>query len=229
MHTSVLLRFVALYGLMYGAYGVSSPFMPAFFQRRGLGPEQLGIVFGAGTAIRLISGPLCGRLADVTHALRGVLASCAAVAAVVAVGLLGVASFHALLVVSLLHAAALAPTTTLADALALDASTPRPGGARFEYGWVRGTGSAAFVLGTLLSGHVVVTWGFGSILVLQAVQLTLDMRSLAYFDDAQQAWVAEAGEFEVLVGQSSADLPLRTRFALAAAWTESTRPIGTDR
>jgi beta-glucosidase len=54
----------------------------------------------------------------------------------------------------------------------------------------------------------------------QAVQLTLDMRSLAYFDDAQQAWVAEAGDFELLVGQSSADLPLRTRFALAAPWRE---------
>jgi beta-glucosidase len=57
----------------------------------------------------------------------------------------------------------------------------------------------------------------------QAVQLTLDMRSLAYFDDAQQAWIAEAGEFELLVGQSSADLPLRTRFALAALWREPTR------
>ena len=54
------------------------------------------------------------------------------------------------------------------------------------------------------------------------VELTLDMRSLAYFDDAQQAWVAEAGEFELLVGQSSADLPLRARFALAAPWREAT-------
>jgi beta-glucosidase len=54
----------------------------------------------------------------------------------------------------------------------------------------------------------------------QAVQLTLDMRSLAYFDDVQQAWVAEPGEFELLVGQSSADLPLRTRFVLAAPWRE---------
>lgn len=193
MHTSVLVRFVALYGLMYGAYGVSSPFMPAFFQRRGLGPEQLGIVFGAGTAIRLISVPLCGRLADVTHALRGVLASCAAVAAVVAVGLLGVASFPTLLVVSLLHAAALAPTTTLADALALDASAPRPGGARFEYGWVRGTGSAAFVLGTLLSGHVVGTWGFGSILVLQAAQLTLAACTSLLLPPAAQSRAVEEG------------------------------------
>jgi len=53
VHT-VLLRFVALYALMYGAFGVSSPFLPAFFEGRGLTPEQLGALFGAGTAIRLI-------------------------------------------------------------------------------------------------------------------------------------------------------------------------------
>jgi beta-glucosidase len=58
----------------------------------------------------------------------------------------------------------------------------------------------------------------------QTVQLTLDMRSLAFFDEAEAAWVAEPGEFELLVGQSSADLPLRARFALTAAWREPTRP-----
>jgi PPP family 3-phenylpropionic acid transporter len=104
---------------LYGAFGVSSPFMPAFFQQRGLSLEQLGVLFAAGTAIRLISGPLCGRLADLTRARREVLAICAGLAAAVAVSLLGVAGFPALLTISLLHAAALAPVTTLADALAL--------------------------------------------------------------------------------------------------------------
>ncbi len=173
MDTHALLRFVALYALMYGAYGVSSPFMPAFFERRGLTAEQLGVLFGTGTAIRLVSGPLCGRLADLTGALRGLLALCAALAAVVAVSLLSVAGFSTLLVVSLFHAAALAPMTTLADALAVSASAPRPEGSRFEYGWVRGTGSAVFVLGTLVSGQVVGAWGLGSIVMLQAALLAL--------------------------------------------------------
>jgi PPP family 3-phenylpropionic acid transporter len=173
VYRSALLRFVALYALIYGAFGVSSPFMPAFFARRGLTSEQLGVLFGAGTAIRLISGPLCGRLADRTEALRGVLAICAALAAVVGVSLLGITGFPALLTVSLLHSAALAPITTLADALTLAASAPRPAGTRFEYGWVRGTGSGVFILGTLLSGQVVGAWGLGSILVLHAVQLAL--------------------------------------------------------
>jgi len=168
---SALARFIALYALMYAAFGVSSPFMPAFFEGRGLGPEQVGILFGAGTAIRLIAGPLAGRLADLSQALRGVLATCALTAAVVALGLLSAPALMPLLLTSLLYAAALAPTTTLADALALGAAQPGPGRPGFEYGWVRGTGSAVFIIGTLISGQVVASWGLASIIIFQAVLL----------------------------------------------------------
>jgi PPP family 3-phenylpropionic acid transporter len=168
---STLLRFLALYALMYAAFGVSSPFMPALFESQGLTPEQLGVLFAAGTGIRLVSGPLCGRLADRTQALRAVLTVCATLAALVAVSLLSAAGFRGLLLISMLHAAALAPTTTLADALALSAAAPPGGVARFEYGWVRGTGSAVFIIGTLVSGQVVGSWGLTSILVLHAALL----------------------------------------------------------
>lgn len=171
--THTLLRFLALYALMYGAFGVSSPFMPAFFEGRGLTAEQLGVLLGAGMAIRLISGPAFGRLADLTQALRGVLTVCTLLAAAVALGLLRMADVHALFSISLLQAAVLAPITTLADALAVGAGGPKPVGARFEYGWVRGTGSGAFVVGTLASGQVVGAWGLGSILVLHAALLAL--------------------------------------------------------
>ena len=168
---NALHRFALLYALMYAAFGVSSPFMPAFFEGRGLAPEQLGILFAAGTAIRLVSGPLGGRLADLTQARRAVLAGCQLLAALVAIGLLSAPSFTPLFLTSLLHAAALAPTTALADALALGAAQPRNAHPRFEYGWIRGIGSAAFVIGTLLSGQVVDSWGLTSIIVFQAALL----------------------------------------------------------
>src|SRR5262249_23269683 len=79
--------------------------------------------------------------------------------------------FTPLLMASLLHAAVLAPTTALADALALGAAQPCNAHQRFEYGWVRGIGSAVFVIGTLLSGQVVDSWGLSSIIVLQATLL----------------------------------------------------------
>jgi PPP family 3-phenylpropionic acid transporter len=49
----------------------------------------------------------------------------------------------------------LAPTTTLSDALAVRrARDEHTSAVRFEYGWVRGAGSAAFIVGLLASGQV---------------------------------------------------------------------------
>jgi PPP family 3-phenylpropionic acid transporter len=74
---------------------------------------------------------------------------------------------------SLLHAASLGPITVLADALALGSASPPPSSGRrgFEYGWVRGTGSAAFIVGTLLSGQAVSAFGLDLIVWLQAFLL----------------------------------------------------------
>ena len=48
----------------------------------------------------------------------------------------------------------------------------------------------------------------------KTVTLTLDRTALAFWDDARQAWVAEAGEFEVLVGSSSQAIEARAEFGL---------------
>ena len=49
----------------------------------------------------------------------------------------------------------------------------------------------------------------------KTVTLRLDPRDFAYWDDLQHAWLAEAGEFEVLVGSSSQDIRSRASFVLA--------------
>src|SRR5258706_16307063 len=131
MPSAALPRFVLLYAAMYAAYGVASPFLPAFLGARGLTPGELGLALGAGTAVRLIAAPLAGRIADVMQALRAVLAVCAALAALASLGYLAAHGFCLVLAVSLLHAASLAPVSILADALALAASRPPDkGGAR---------------------------------------------------------------------------------------------------
>lgn len=56
----------------------------------------------------------------------------------------------------------------------------------------------------------------------QPVQLTLTPRSFAAFNDQLSAWVAEAGEFELRVGDSSAHTPLRLSVQLEQDWTEPT-------
>ena len=73
--------------------------------------------------------------------------------------------------VSVAHASALAPIVPIADAMTLAAA---PG--RFQYGWVRGAASAAFVVGAVGAGQVVqatslggIVWMNGTILALAAV------------------------------------------------------------
>src|SRR5262249_50796691 len=94
-------------------------------------------------------------------------------AASVTLGYLVAHGFWSLLGVSLLQAAALAPMTILADALALGAAAPPPRSSRrgFEYGWVSGTGSSAFFVWTLLYGQGVSAFGLDLIVYLQALLL----------------------------------------------------------
>ena len=173
LRSTALPRFMLLYASMYAAFGVASPFLPAFVSARGLSAEQLGLVLGAGTVVRLLTAPLAGRTGDVLQGLRVVLVVCAALAASVTLGYLPAHGFWSLLALSLWHAASLGPVTILADALALGAASPPAGSGRrgFEYGWVRGTGSAAFIVGTLLSGQAVSAWGLDVIVWLQALLL----------------------------------------------------------
>lgn len=49
----------------------------------------------------------------------------------------------------------------------------------------------------------------------QTVIMALDKSALAFFDPAQHAWVAERGDYGILVGGSSRDLRLQGKFSLA--------------
>jgi MFS transporter, PPP family, 3-phenylpropionic acid transporter len=175
VRSTTLTRFILLYAAMYAAFGVASPFLPSFLRARGLSPEQLGVLLSAGTAVRLLTAPLAGRIGDLIQALRVVLVVCIALAASVTLGYLVGHGFWILLGMNLLHAASLAPITILADALALGSASPPPSSGRrgFEYGWVRGTGSAVFIVGTLLSGQAVSAFGLDLIVWLQALLLAV--------------------------------------------------------
>jgi PPP family 3-phenylpropionic acid transporter len=162
------LRFLVLYGGLFAAFGVASPFLPGLLKQDGLSADLLGVVLAAGTAIRLITGPLGGSLADRTGRPAAVLASFAAAAAVIAMGYAPARSWLPLLLVSTAHASVLAPLTPISDALALGSAQGRDGQRGFQYGWVRGAGSAAFIVGTLLSGQLVGRAGLGVIVFLNA-------------------------------------------------------------
>jgi MFS transporter, PPP family, 3-phenylpropionic acid transporter len=169
--------FVALYAALFIAFGAFSPFQPALLAQHGLHPEMLSFTLAAGTAVRLLAGPAAGRLADRLAAPRAILCSVTLLASVAALGYLPLQQPWALLFVAVLQAAALAPVVPIADTLSLAASTPTDRSAAgfkgFDYGWVRGVGSAAFILGVTAAGRIIGRFGYSAILFLNAAMLAL--------------------------------------------------------
>lgn len=161
--------FAFLYLALFTAFGTESPFFPSFLAGRGLTPADIGTVLAAGTVVRLSTGPVLGVAAD-RIGIRFVLALAALGSGTIILLYLGATGFWALLAISMTHAIVIAPLNPLADALCVAA------GARddaFSYGWVRGIGSGGFIVGTMASGILVVTYGLDSIIITAAVLFLL--------------------------------------------------------
>lgn len=158
----MLPSYLVLYGALYLAYGTEWAYLPTFLLSHGLSLEQIGWILAIGTIVRIGAGPLIGRFADFIEAPKQVLSVAATLS-----GLIGLAynfafGFAPLLVVSIFHAAATASLAPLSDALSVAASVR---GRVFQYGWVRGAGSVAFIGGTLLSGQLIDRFGLSSIIM----------------------------------------------------------------
>jgi PPP family 3-phenylpropionic acid transporter len=169
-----LLRFLILYAALYSAFGVISPFLPRYLESRGLTAQEIAVVIGLGTGVRLVSGPLIGRLADVKRAWRLTFAACAGGAGVLALTYIATHAVVPLLLVSVAQSIALAPVAPLADAMAVSASVRNVPGSHarsFEYGWVRGAGSASFIAGSLIAGGGAASFGLGVSVWLNALLL----------------------------------------------------------
>jgi PPP family 3-phenylpropionic acid transporter len=172
---SALPRFLLLYAALYAAFGLASPFTPALLHERGLNVTSIGLFLALGTAIRAISAPAAGRVADRFAALRPTLSLCAAAAALASLLLLVRGHPLLLLGIVFVYSVALAPVAPLSDALALGAARPVASATQpnFRYGWVRGTGSGAFILGALAGGQAIASFGFSSLLIASAGLLGL--------------------------------------------------------
>jgi len=140
--------------LLYAGFGMQSPFVPALLGQRGLQAEDIGFVLAAGMTVRVIAGPIVAHFADRLHRHALLLFGCALLAAVATISLLLTRNLAGLLGIALLHASTLGPIPPISDGLAATEAraSERGAGRRFDYGWLRAAGSAAFALGTLVSG-----------------------------------------------------------------------------
>ncbi len=149
-------RAVALYAALYGGYGALSPFLPATLAARGFEASQIGTLLAAAMLVRLVVGPPTGRLADRYAAVRGFLAFGLVASGGLTLGLLAGDGLALLVVLVLIHAATSSALSPLADALVLSS------GSGAAYGRIRGAGSAAFIVTTVLTGWLVGRYGNGA-------------------------------------------------------------------
>ena len=189
-------RHALLYAAQFFAFGVMLPFLPAVLAARGLDAAEVAAVLAAGSAVRLVAGPLGGRAADATGAPRAVIALTALGAALAACGFALAAGFAWLMTVYVVVSAAMAPVTPLTDSIVVAAA--RTG--RFDYGRVRAWGSIAFIAAALLGGQAVERIGPEGAVALIALGL---------FATAGAAILIPSGERVARRARASFAAPLR--------------------
>ncbi|TRO95211.1 MFS transporter [Glycocaulis profundi] len=148
-------RFALFYAAFYLGFGAYLPYMPVWFEARGLSPELIGLGAAAGMAGRMVAAPLGAVWSDRAARRRDcVIAFCAASAFTF---LLHVPATHPWLIIALAFAggAAFTGIIPLIDAFAMGRA--RMGA--FSFGPARALGSAAFIAGNIIAGWLIARAG----------------------------------------------------------------------
>jgi PPP family 3-phenylpropionic acid transporter len=153
-------RLGALYGAYFGLAGIIGPYLPLYFQWRGLTAFEVGVLIALGQAMRVVGPNLWGHLAD--HAARRTpILRTTAVALLLTFALLLVPGgftyvFVVMLLVNLFQTAQM----PIAEALASASMRGRTDAAT-RYGRLRVWGSTAFVVVVLAAGPLFDRYGIG--------------------------------------------------------------------
>ena len=143
-------------GLFYGAIylwgGAASPYMPVWFHHRGMSGVEIGLILSAPLLARVITAPLVAMWADGFGLRRTPLIVCGLVMAAASALLAPQFGMIWWFVVWFIASTAYSSIAPLTDVLVL-ARSQRDG---FNYGWPRGIGSAAFIVGNLAMGALLV-------------------------------------------------------------------------
>lgn len=158
------LRVGLFYVAVFAGPGVGLPFLPAFLEARGLDARAIGLVLAVQQVVRLVAGPVGGRLADGIAARPRAIALYAALSAVGVAVYLPSAGLAGLLLAAALYGAFAAPIIPLADAMALRESAA----GRMDFGRVRSLGSFSFILFTGIAALLLPMFGPASVVVLMA-------------------------------------------------------------
>jgi MFS transporter, PPP family, 3-phenylpropionic acid transporter len=165
------------YAALFGAVGASFPYLPVFYQSRGLDLAAIGLMTALGAAVGLLAAPVWGALADRYAGSSIVIPIAALTAGAGAIGLAVVDGVGAMAVALAVMSGAFACIAPTLDARALETV----GSDRNRYGRLRAWGSASFIVVVVVTGALIQRVGppivFGlyvaMLLVLAVVSLPL--------------------------------------------------------
>jgi MFS transporter, PPP family, 3-phenylpropionic acid transporter len=143
----------AFYAASFLVVGIQTPFWPVWLAGRGLGVQEIALVFAAAIWAKVFATPAIGALADRLGQRRTVMIALAGVACLGYAGLWPVAGFWALLMLNLLAGTAQSALMPLGDSITL-AAVRHEG---VDYGRIRVWGSVSFIIAAVGSGAVLAT------------------------------------------------------------------------
>lgn len=141
-------RFALFYGAFYFGFGAYLPYMPVWYESRGLSPELIGLAAGAAMAGRVIAAPLGAALADRMRKRRHAVLGFALASVLIFLAHIPARDPIAIAALALLAGGAFSGVVPVIDAFAMGEATRR----RFAFGPPRSIGSAAFIAGNLGCG-----------------------------------------------------------------------------
>ncbi len=147
-------RLATYYGVIFFVIGVMLPYWPLWMQSRGLSPEDIGLVMGAGMLMKVIANPVIAGYADRTGTRRTPLIALSVIATFAFAMFWPANGFWPILAVTMAFFLFWSPLMPLTETLTMYYSTAN----KLEYGKVRLWGSLTFILaawggGWLLAGR----------------------------------------------------------------------------
>ncbi|PWE17067.1 MFS transporter [Marinicauda salina] len=144
-------RFALFYGAFYLGFGAYLPYMPVWFESRGLSPEMIGAAAAAGMAGRVLAAPLGALWSDRAPRRRDSVIAFAAAALLLLLAFEPARSPWLIVALAGLAGAAVTGVIPLIDAFAMGEAR-RVG---FAFGPARAIGSATFIVGNIGCGALI--------------------------------------------------------------------------
>lgn len=136
-------RLGALYAGMFLVIGILMPFWPVWLEARGLSHTEIGLIFAAGSTVRVFTGPLAARLADRTGERKRFIVFLTLAAFCLYLPFYFLENFWSIFLLQACLFGALGPLMPMAETLTMTGVRQH----NLDYGRIRLWGSIAFIVG----------------------------------------------------------------------------------